>query len=79
MIIVRKRKQSRRVALKCSTLSPEFNLRIRTWPQLVAAALALIEPAILIVMGVVVVFILISLSTSPIFSLGQSTGIVTCS
>jgi type IV pilus assembly protein PilC len=37
-----------------------------------AAALALIEPAILIVMGVVVVFILISLYL-PIFSLGQST------
>jgi type IV pilus assembly protein PilC len=36
-----------------------------------AAALALIEPAILIVMGVVVVFILISLYL-PIFSLGQS-------
>ena len=35
-----------------------------------AAALALIEPAILIVMGVVVVFILISLYL-PIFSLGQ--------
>ena len=38
-----------------------------------AAALALIEPAILIVMGVVVVFILISLYL-PIFSLGQATG-----
>ena len=38
-----------------------------------AAALALIEPAILIVMGVVVVFILISLYL-PIFSLGQGTG-----
>ena len=38
-----------------------------------AAALALIEPAILILMGVVVVFILISLYL-PIFSLGQSTG-----
>jgi type IV pilus assembly protein PilC len=38
-----------------------------------AAALALIEPAILIVMGVVVVFILISLYL-PIFSLGQSAG-----
>jgi type IV pilus assembly protein PilC len=38
-----------------------------------AAALALIEPAILIVMGVVVVFILISLYL-PIFSLGQSSG-----
>jgi len=37
------------------------------------AALALIEPAILIVMGVVVVFILISLYL-PIFSLGQATG-----
>jgi type IV pilus assembly protein PilC len=37
------------------------------------AALALIEPAILIVMGVVVVFILISLYL-PIFSLGQTTG-----
>lgn len=37
-----------------------------------AAALALIEPAILIVMGVVVVFILISLYL-PIFSLGQTT------
>jgi len=36
------------------------------------AALALIEPAILIVMGVVVVFILISLYL-PIFSLGQTT------
>ncbi len=36
-----------------------------------AAALALIEPAILIVMGVVVVFILISLYL-PIFSLGQT-------
>ena len=35
------------------------------------AALALIEPAILIVMGVVVVFILISLYL-PIFSLGQN-------
>ena len=35
------------------------------------AALALIEPAILIVMGVVVVFILISLYL-PIFSLGQT-------
>ncbi len=35
-----------------------------------AAALALIEPAILIVMGVVVVFILISLYL-PIFSLGH--------
>jgi type IV pilus assembly protein PilC len=34
------------------------------------AALALIEPAILIIMGVVVVFILISLYL-PIFSLGQ--------
>jgi type IV pilus assembly protein PilC len=38
-----------------------------------AAALALIEPAILIVMGCVVVFILISLYL-PIFSLGQTTG-----
>ena len=38
-----------------------------------AAALALIEPAILIVMGVVVVFILISLYL-PIFSLGQGGG-----
>lgn len=38
-----------------------------------AAALSLIEPAILIVMGVVVVFILISLYL-PIFSLGQATG-----
>ena len=37
------------------------------------AALALIEPAILIVMGVVVVFVLISLYL-PIFSLGQATG-----
>ena len=37
------------------------------------ASLALIEPAILIVMGVVVVFILISLYL-PIFSLGQATG-----
>ncbi len=36
-----------------------------------AAALSLIEPAILIVMGVVVVFILISLYL-PIFSLGQA-------
>jgi type IV pilus assembly protein PilC len=38
-----------------------------------AAALALIEPAILIVMGVVVVFILISLYL-PIFSMGQAGG-----
>jgi len=38
-----------------------------------AATLALIEPAILIVMGVVVVFILISLYL-PIFSLGQGGG-----
>jgi len=37
------------------------------------AALALIEPAILVVMGVVVVFILISLYL-PIFSLGQAGG-----
>jgi type IV pilus assembly protein PilC len=37
-----------------------------------AAALALIEPAILIVMGVVVVFILISLYL-PIFSMGSAT------
>jgi type IV pilus assembly protein PilC len=37
------------------------------------AALSLIEPAILIVMGVVVVFILISLYL-PIFSLGAATG-----
>ena len=37
------------------------------------AALALIEPAILIIMGVVVVFILISLYL-PIFSLGQISG-----
>jgi type IV pilus assembly protein PilC len=37
------------------------------------AALALIEPAILIVMGIVVVFILISLYL-PIFSLGSATG-----
>jgi type IV pilus assembly protein PilC len=37
------------------------------------AALALIEPAILIVMGIVVVFILISLYL-PIFSMGQATG-----
>jgi len=37
------------------------------------AALALIEPAILIIMGIVVVFILISLYL-PIFSLGQGTG-----
>jgi type IV pilus assembly protein PilC len=37
------------------------------------ASLALIEPAILIVMGVVVVFILISLYL-PIFSLGQTAG-----
>jgi type IV pilus assembly protein PilC len=36
-----------------------------------AAALALIEPAILVIMGVVVVFILISLYL-PIFSLGQA-------
>jgi type IV pilus assembly protein PilC len=39
-----------------------------------SAALALIEPAILIVMGVVVVFILISLYL-PIFSLGQVGGV----
>lgn len=38
-----------------------------------SAALALIEPAILIIMGVVVVFILISLYL-PIFSLGQAGG-----
>ncbi len=38
------------------------------------ASLALIEPAILIVMGIVVVFILISLYL-PIFSLGQGTGV----
>jgi type IV pilus assembly protein PilC len=38
-----------------------------------AAALALIEPAILVIMGVVVVFILISLYL-PIFSLGQTNG-----
>jgi len=38
-----------------------------------AAALALIEPAILIIMGVVVVFILISLYL-PIFSMGQAQG-----
>jgi type IV pilus assembly protein PilC len=38
-----------------------------------SAALALIEPAILIVMGVVVVFILISLYL-PIFSMGQAQG-----
>ena len=38
------------------------------------ASLALIEPAILIVMGVVVVFILISLYL-PIFSLGQAGGV----
>ena len=38
-----------------------------------AAALALIEPAILIIMGIVVVFILISLYL-PIFSLGQAGG-----
>ena len=38
-----------------------------------AAALALIEPIILIIMGVVVVFILISLYL-PIFSLGQAGG-----
>ncbi len=37
------------------------------------AALALIEPAILVIMGVVVVFILISLYL-PIFSLGQAGG-----
>jgi type IV pilus assembly protein PilC len=37
------------------------------------ASLALIEPAILLVMGVVVVFILISLYL-PIFSMGQGTG-----
>ena len=37
------------------------------------AALALIEPAILIVMGLVVVFILVSLYL-PIFSLGQASG-----
>lgn len=37
------------------------------------ASLALIEPAILIIMGVVVVFILISLYM-PIFSLGQGSG-----
>jgi type IV pilus assembly protein PilC len=37
------------------------------------ASLALIEPAILIVMGIVVVFILISLYM-PIFSMGQATG-----
>jgi type IV pilus assembly protein PilC len=37
------------------------------------AALALIEPAILIIMGVVVVFILISLYL-PIFSLGRRRG-----
>ena len=36
------------------------------------ASLALIEPAILIVMGIVVVFILISLYL-PIFSMGQAT------
>ena len=38
------------------------------------ASLALIEPAILIVMGVVVVFILVSLYL-PIFSLGQTGGV----
>jgi type IV pilus assembly protein PilC len=37
------------------------------------AALSLIEPLILIIMGIVVVFILISLYL-PIFSLGQGTG-----
>jgi len=39
------------------------------------AALALIEPAILIIMGIVVVFILISLYL-PIFSLGQGTNAI---
>ncbi|MGH9607949.1 MAG: type II secretion system F family protein [Terracidiphilus sp.] len=38
------------------------------------AAMALVEPAILIIMGVVVVFILISLYL-PIFSLGQAGGV----
>jgi type IV pilus assembly protein PilC len=38
-----------------------------------SAALALIEPIILIIMGVVVVFILISLYL-PIFSLGAASG-----
>jgi len=38
-----------------------------------AASLALIEPIILIIMGIVVVFILISLYL-PIFSLGQAGG-----
>jgi type IV pilus assembly protein PilC len=38
-----------------------------------AAALALIEPAILVIMGIVVVFILISLYL-PIFSMGQAQG-----
>jgi type IV pilus assembly protein PilC len=38
-----------------------------------AATLALIEPAILIIMGIVVVFILISLYL-PIFSLGSASG-----
>jgi type IV pilus assembly protein PilC len=38
-----------------------------------SAALNLVEPAILIIMGVVVVFILISLDL-PIFSLGQAGG-----
>ena len=38
------------------------------------AALALIEPVILIMMGVVVVFILISLYL-PIFSLGIGSGV----
>jgi type IV pilus assembly protein PilC len=38
-----------------------------------AAALTLIEPAILIVMGVVVLFILVSLYL-PIFSMGGASG-----
>jgi type IV pilus assembly protein PilC len=37
------------------------------------AALSLIEPAILLIMGVVALFILISLYL-PIFSLGQASG-----
>ena len=49
------------------------NLALVCVATALAASLALIEPAILIVMGVVVVFILISLYL-PIFSLGQAGG-----
>ncbi len=67
----RGRRTDRRAAAMLNSVAEFFEEDVAT---ALTAALALIEPAILIIMGVVVVFILISLYL-PIFSLGSGASV----